>query len=79
MNRKNHVEANTDQIIRRATVLNEATALNKVIDLNVLITVEEVILAEDAERKSIILEAEEMLSGNGIKGICGSIDAIAKH
>ncbi|MED1748700.1 hypothetical protein QQS15_11800 [Bacillus pumilus] len=74
VNRKNHAVANTDPIIRKAAASHTAA-----IDLNVLIITDEVILAEDAERKSIIPEAEEMLIVNGIKGICGSIDATAKH
>ncbi|MFJ5963845.1 hypothetical protein [Bacillus sp. NPDC093026] len=72
VNRKNHVAANTDHMIRKAIVPNEA------VDLNDPITVAEVILAEDAERESIMLEAKEMFIVNGIKGICGSIDASVK-
>ncbi|WP_353856172.1 hypothetical protein [Bacillus sp. Bos-x628] len=69
---KNHVAANTGHMIRKAIVPNEA------VDLNDPITVAEVILAEDAERESIMLEAKEMFIVNGIKGICGSIDASVK-
>ncbi|WBL50952.1 hypothetical protein LOS13_15660 [Bacillus altitudinis] len=72
MNQKNHAAANTDHIIRKAAA-NHTVA----IDLNVLIT-NGVTLAEDAGRKNIIPAIKEMLIVNGIKGICGSIDATAK-
>ncbi|MDM5297453.1 hypothetical protein QUF51_04745 [Bacillus pumilus] len=51
----------------------------EVIVRNALITAKEAILAEDAARNGIIHEAEDMLIANGIKGICGSIAATAKH
>ncbi|MEI4791027.1 hypothetical protein WAX46_12330 [Bacillus sp. FJAT-53060] len=72
VNRKNHAGANTDLIIRKAAESHTAA-----IDLNVLITTDEVTIAEDAGGRSIIPETEEMLIENGIKGICGSIDATA--
>ncbi|MEK4570103.1 hypothetical protein MHH23_15800 [Bacillus sp. FSL K6-3458] len=73
MNQENHAAANTDHIIRKAAANHTAA-----IDLNVLITTNGVTLAEDAERKNIIPAIKEMLIVNGIKGICGSIDATAK-
>ncbi|UYO36500.1 hypothetical protein NF868_04780 [Bacillus zhangzhouensis] len=72
-NRKSHVAANTNRIIKRAA--SHAAA----IDLNVLITISAAALAKDVERKRIALELEEMLSVNGIKGICGSTAASAKY
>ncbi|MCY9577304.1 hypothetical protein M5W27_16115 [Bacillus xiamenensis] len=76
VNRKNHAAANTNLIIRKAAASHIA-----VIDQNDLITTNVVILAEDAERKNIILavEVEGMSIVNGIKEICGNIDATAKY
>ncbi|MFP7464257.1 hypothetical protein SFC44_04260 [Bacillus safensis] len=68
-----HIVANIDPTIRRAANLAAA------IDLNVLITINAAALAEDVERKRIVPEIEEMLSVNGIKGICGNIAVSARH
>ncbi|MCY7473718.1 hypothetical protein P9A91_11095 [Bacillus safensis] len=68
-----HIAANTDPTIRRAANLAVA------IDLNVLITINAAALAEDVERKRIDPEIEEILSVNGIKGICGNTAVSARH
>ncbi|WP_445818814.1 hypothetical protein [Bacillus sp. FSL M8-0077] len=56
-----------------------AASHSEAIDLNVLIIINGVTLAEDAERKNIIPAIKEMSIANGIKEICGSIDASAKY
>ncbi|WMT28269.1 hypothetical protein RE735_14210 [Bacillus aerius] len=71
---KNRAKVKNHAAAKRVNPKNHTAA----IDLNVLITTNGVTLAEDAERKNIIPALKEMLIVNGIKGICGSIDATAK-
>ncbi|MGV2910996.1 hypothetical protein ACNPNT_04255, partial [Bacillus safensis] len=59
--------------------IRRAESHTAAIDLNVLITINVAVLAIDVERRSIVLEEQEMLSVNGIKGICGNIAVSARH